>query len=369
MSATPQPLGVSVSAVATGISSARPRTIAAPGGPSPLSLRFTGTTAEYFRIWIVNVCLTLLTLGIFSAWAKVRKKRYFYSHTVLDGTPFQYLGQPLPILKGRIVAVCLFGLWYVGTHYVIQLLPVVAILAFVLAPWVLVRSAAFTARYSAYRNMTFEFRGSYWSAFKILYGWGAITLLTFGIAFSWWQQRIKQYMVTRSGYGGASGELNATGGQFFRVYALGGLMFGGAMGMAGAIAGFMFAKNGRGVDHSVFLGTLTVAVYVLYAAMFAYMRARIANLVWNQTLLGPLKFQSRLTARSLLALYMTNLLGIAVSLGLLIPWAVIRTHKYRAERFSVIPDGDLSEFRGSSASSVEAAGAEVGELFDFDMSI
>jgi uncharacterized membrane protein YjgN (DUF898 family) len=368
MSATPQAIGSPVSP-ATSVTTSRPRTIAAPSGPPSFSLQFTGTSAEYFRIWIVNVCLTLLTLGIFSAWAKVRKKRYFYSHTVLDGTPFQYLGQPIPILKGRIVAVALFGLWYVGTHYVIQLLPVVAIIALVLAPWVLVRSAAFNARYSAYRNMTFEFRGSYWSAFKMLYGWGAITLLTLGIAFSWWQQRIKQYMVTHSGYGDTTGELNATGGQFFRVYALGGLMFGGALGLAGAIAGFMFAKEGRGVDQSVFFGTFTVMVYLVYVAMFAYMRARIANLVWNHTLLGPLKFESRLTARSLLALYVTNLLAIAVSLGLLIPWAVVRTHKYRAERFSVIPEGDLREFRGSSESSVEAAGAEVGELFDFDMSI
>jgi hypothetical protein len=59
-----------------------------------LPLRFHGSALEYFKIWIVNLCLTLLTLGIFSAWAKVRKKRYFYSHTTVDGTPFQYLGQP-----------------------------------------------------------------------------------------------------------------------------------------------------------------------------------------------------------------------------------------------------------------------------------
>ncbi len=58
----------------------------------PLSFEFTGNAREYFRIWIVNTCLTLFTLGIFSAWAKVRKKRYLYSHTQLDGTPFQYLG-------------------------------------------------------------------------------------------------------------------------------------------------------------------------------------------------------------------------------------------------------------------------------------
>ncbi len=36
-------------------------------------LSFTGTAGDYFRIWIANIALTLLTLGIYSAWAKVRK--------------------------------------------------------------------------------------------------------------------------------------------------------------------------------------------------------------------------------------------------------------------------------------------------------
>ena len=30
---------------------------------------FTGKASEYFGIWIVNVLLTILTLGIYSAWA------------------------------------------------------------------------------------------------------------------------------------------------------------------------------------------------------------------------------------------------------------------------------------------------------------
>ena len=42
-------------------------------------LSFTGTGSEYFRIWIVNLLFTILTLGIYSAWAKVRKLRYFYA--------------------------------------------------------------------------------------------------------------------------------------------------------------------------------------------------------------------------------------------------------------------------------------------------
>lgn len=364
-----------------------------------MPLQFTGSAAEYFRIWIVNVCLTLLTLGIFSAWAKVRKKRYFYSHTRLDGTPFQYLGQPIPILKGRIVAAVLFGFWYAGTHFVPDLKIAVLAAAFVLAPWVLVRSAAFNARYSAFRNMTFHFNGTYWSAAKTLYGWALppalvlgggsalswwsfvsgrlnllfavalLTVLLLVIAFSWWQQRIKQYMVTHFSYGGVRGEFGATGRQFLRTYFLASFFFAvGAAAIGGLIGAAAWNNRGQAAAQTHFLA-LTVGIYAMYVAVFAYTRARIANLVWNHTQLGPLKFQSRLTARSLLALYLTNLLAIAASLGLLIPWAVIRTHKYRAARFSVMAEGEISDFAGRGAASVQAAGAEVGELFDFDMSI
>ena len=65
---------------------------------------FTGSASEYFRIWIVNLLFTLATLGIYSAWAKVRKKRYFYGSTRFDGDSFDYFASPKAILKGRLVA-------------------------------------------------------------------------------------------------------------------------------------------------------------------------------------------------------------------------------------------------------------------------
>jgi len=81
------------------------------GASKPDSVRapfvFHGQGGEFFRIWIVNIGLTLLTLGIYSAWAKVRTKRYFYGNTELEGDRFDYLGDPIAILKGRILAVAL----------------------------------------------------------------------------------------------------------------------------------------------------------------------------------------------------------------------------------------------------------------------
>ena len=60
-----------------------------PSVRAPEQLRFTGSGAEYFGIWIVNLLLTIITLGIYSAWAKVRRLQYFYRHTEVAGSrPF-----------------------------------------------------------------------------------------------------------------------------------------------------------------------------------------------------------------------------------------------------------------------------------------
>jgi uncharacterized membrane protein YjgN (DUF898 family) len=52
--------------------------------------------------------LSVLTLGIYSAWAKVRRLRYFYDNTSVAGS-FDYHGNPISILKGRIIAVVLLA--------------------------------------------------------------------------------------------------------------------------------------------------------------------------------------------------------------------------------------------------------------------
>jgi uncharacterized membrane protein YjgN (DUF898 family) len=73
--------------------------------------------------------------------------------------------------------------------------------------------------------------------------------------------------------------------------------------------------------------------------------------------------------RFLVKLYVTNALAIAASLGLLIPWAVIRTWKYRADHMSVWQDGTLFQFQGSDETGISALGAETLDIFDVDLSI
>ncbi len=118
-----------------------------------------------------------------------------------------------------------------------------------------------------------------------------------------------------------------------------------------------------------FMRIFLIPVYAGYVLAYAYVQAQSTNLVWNHTKLGPLRFHSTLSGWDMAKLYVTNALAIIVSAGLLIPWAVIRTLKYRADHMQALQDGELVEFQGSDMSAVGATGSETIDFFDMDLSL
>ncbi|MCV6613492.1 MAG: YjgN family protein [Cellvibrionaceae bacterium] len=132
------------------------------------SVKFHGKGSEYFGIWIVNLVLTLLTLGIYSAWATVRNRRYFYGNTEVAGGRFDFHGTGLQILIGRIIAVVLLIGWSQGS-LIHPYVPFVAMLIVLgLLPWFLVRAWSFRLRNTSLRNLRFGFSGSVTRGYRVL---------------------------------------------------------------------------------------------------------------------------------------------------------------------------------------------------------
>ena len=69
------------------------------------TFEFSGSAKEWFGIWIVNLLLSVITIGIYSAWAKVRSKKYFYRNTHVEGRNFDYHATGGQILKGRLIVI------------------------------------------------------------------------------------------------------------------------------------------------------------------------------------------------------------------------------------------------------------------------
>jgi uncharacterized membrane protein YjgN (DUF898 family) len=131
-------------------------------------IEFTGTGSDYFALWIVNLLLTIVTLGIYSPWAKVRRLQYFYRSTRVAGSVFDYHGSPLALLKGRVVALALLGAYY-AVGYLSFALAVAILVALAAAlPWLIHRSFRFKLHHSSYRGIRLRFNGSLQGAYRVV---------------------------------------------------------------------------------------------------------------------------------------------------------------------------------------------------------
>jgi uncharacterized membrane protein YjgN (DUF898 family) len=335
---------------------------AGPGKRHPVE--FSASAGEYFRIWIVNLALTIVTLGIYSAWAKVRKRRYFYGHTRIDGESFEYRANPVAILKGRLIAVAaivvFYGVGYFAPLY--QLLLWIPLAIFV--PWLLVRSLAFNAYNTAYRNVRFRFEGTYRACLKIIlvYGWLVFT----GILYPYLKHRLIRFVAENHRYGTTRFEVADFKKPFIGAYA-------NAFGLGFLLIGAMFAEmmwaGALGLKSPVLLFGIFVSFYAGLFLLFAYIRARTTNAIWNAVRIGPLRFESSLRARDLMWLYFSNLLAIAFTLGLATPWAAVRAMRYRASKTAAIASGSLDGFAQAEAQQVSVAGEEVADFFDIDIAL
>ena len=336
---------------------------------------FTGKGSEYFSIWIVNLALSIVTLGIYSAWAKVRKMQYLYRNTSLAGSSFDYHGNPIAILKGRGIALAAL----IGVQLALQFAPLVGVvlllLFFGLMPWMIKRSLQFKLYNSSYRGLRFSFHGSTGAAYRVFL-WLTLAATLIGFLWPYTHHQIKSYQHNNSRYGQTDSSFSGTAGQFYKIYAIASLMGLAALILFFAVVGSaimqMFA-GGAGVPQGPFASILGIVTVIFFFAIYQaivgpYIQSRLQNVVWNNTKLGPHGFVSNVSARKMFAITFTNFLLIILTLGLFKPFAVIRLLRYRLETMAFVPDGSLEAFLAGQSRQQSATGEETAEMFDVDIS-
>jgi len=368
---------------------------------------FVGTGTEYFRIWIVNLFLTALTFGIYSAWAKVRRLRYFYGLTVLDKNNFEYHARPKQILIGRIVVVAALIIY----NLLAQIAPILALAllvpyAFAL-PWLINKSFAFNARMTSYRNVRLGFAGSYKQAFFVYAIMPGLPIILGAVAFfvvkqffdapesiTLGEQQIAQpfiqggiaaaiagvitylivaplvskyssnYIGSNLSYGTARFETNAPAAPFY--WNLGfclGLVL-AALVIVGALLYLLSQSTSVPSGPSSGLVVILVLFYIWVISVFFVYRAGVRNIAFNATLLdGRHQMQSRVPRVGYAWVLVTNLVATICSFGLLRAWAAVRTWRYLADHTAIETDGD---FDGFVAAMEEEGNVAAAEYFDIE---
>lgn len=351
---------------------AAPATAAAPGQAQ--RFEFTGDWAEYFKIWIVNVLLTILTLGIYAAWAKVRKRRYFASNTHLFGHSFEYLADPKKILIGNLIVVGVFML-YAFSGAISPFIQLPVMLAFAIAfPWFVVRALAFNARNSAWRGLRFNFTGTYGEAAKVFLLYPILIPFTLGLIFPYVARQQKEFLVNRSAFGTAPFNLNVTTGDFYRIYGVAALFFLPVFALyiaifaSIAVAAAKNPGNPPPAPESLgAIGLLLIFALPLALAGLFYFRSRMFNLLWSNTSLEGNRFIGTMRARDLFALQFVNGLVTLITFGLMHPWAAVRTAKFQLDNLQVVPAGNIDSFIATAHAPGSAVGEAASDFFDFEI--
>lgn len=368
-----------------------------------LALEFTGTGSEYFGIWIVNILLTILTLGIYSAWAKVRSRKYFYNNTRMDGAIFDYHANPVAILKGWAIVVLVLIIQQVlsSINVLYGLYMLLAIMAFI--PWAMVRSRVFNLMNTSYRNVRFYFEREYKDLYTIfliaplpiIVGYGmfiyaALSTETSGetpdtgvmglaglfilagfLLLPYYLQRFYAFIITRSSFGRTRFDSSSRAGAFYTIYLKGfglGLLVGVAMMVVmGMSAGLADVAGGV---VSMVLGFVAFVVYLvgIYFVIY-FIEASKLNEIWGKTSIDGNRFVSKLRPWGLMWLMLSNTLLIVISLGIYIPWAHVRMTRYRLNNLSLEMSGDMDNFIAKGREEMGALGAELGDAMDFEISL
>ncbi|MFY0693013.1 MAG: DUF898 domain-containing protein [Paracoccaceae bacterium] len=338
---------------------------------------FRGNAREWFGIWIVNLLLSVVTLGIYSAWAKVRRKKYFYNNTYVAGRNFDYHATGLQILIGRaIVAVCFVAFSLLSAIPIVGILMGLA-LVFVF-PWLMVRSLMFNARMSSWSNVRFNFTGRIGRAFLVYLLYPFLTVLSLGIAYPVLDRAVKRFTVGHHRLGTAELRMEAPLGPFYKAFfaailwvllVLGGALVVMGLGVEDLVLRLQSLEADPVPGAFAVLGVYVVFFAAFLPAMFIY-KAMTRNAVFNATRLkGGHGFRSSVTAGRLMWIALSNMVVVVLTFGLMLPWAQIRMMRYLVAQTQLVPGGSLDDFVDLMQRESSALGDAYTDLEGVDLGL
>ena len=323
------------------------RPVTRPQARYPVSFR--GRGGPLFGIWSVNMALTLITLGFYFFWGKIRTRRYFWSQAELAGDRFTFRGTGAELLFGwmkaaPVLALVLWGpglldlawenpnagLW--GAGIALTLLGLL---------WPLAEIGATRYRLSrtSWRAIRFSFRGAAWPYMKIWLMGMPLWLFTLGLWTPFFDTARRRYLLQHTQFGDAKFTCDVHGKDLFAFY----------------VVSWLLLIPTAGASH------------------FWY-KALAERYYWSRTQLihndgaSRAGFECTLKGVDLLVLWIQTTALVAVTLGLGWPWTRVWEARLRLQTLALTGDfrpGRIRQSTGAAGAAGEGAADFLGLDFGF----
>ncbi|WP_396436107.1 YjgN family protein [Limnohabitans sp.] len=364
-----------------------------------MGLRFTGSGSEYFRIWIVNLLLTLLTLSLYWPFARARRMVYFHKNTLVGSDALGFHADPWKMFRGYLLVLVLGGTYSAVSTFVPELAWLPLLVLAVLWPVLWRSSLMFRLRNTSWRGVRFEFEGSLRGAYgvmlplfipilvlvaagalaeapevaqatwlKSLLVLAVITALVFFLVFPWLMARMHAFQ--HSGYVFTAQRTALAQGKITGPLYLIGLKLTGMVLALSLVAGGIAALLGFGAGPLVVFGVFGLIYLAFPLVLLPYFKTRVQNLLWGNTRSEQLIIHSKLRFRDMFMVNLENWLLIVLTLGLYWPFAAVRSARVRLEAMAIEVHGDVNSWVANAPQQQAGVlGDAAGDFFGVDMGL
>lgn len=386
-------------------------------------LRFSGTGGEYFRVWIVNVLLSIVTLGLYTPWARRRTARWFYDHTLIASSPLEFTAP----LRKMVFSFILFALLYIAYQIAAETGQETMVLFFivaaaVLAPYIWGSAMRFRLASTRWRGLQLHFAAGWkdvylasWPIFVMAALWIAISfglemlatdagappvrkprgvqfpvvsapmwgLIALGVVVSLLciirvEFNYKSLLVLRAGIGKQRGRWKPVYSDFVRIWGatiavlLAGIALILALGAGTLYTLQALFSNTRGPAMFVLILVTVLAVFLalilVSAPARAYREARMFKLIWSNVGLSQIaRFKCDLKHWPFVRLRVKNLLLTLLTLGFYRPFARVSEYRMKADSVTLHVKGGLDQLVGDLVRQQEGLGDALADAAGLDI--
>jgi uncharacterized membrane protein YjgN (DUF898 family) len=392
-------------------------------GIAAYRLRFSGTGGEYFRVWIVNVLLSIVTLGLYTPWARRRTARWFYDHTLIASSPLEFTAP----LRKMVFSFILFALLYIAYQIAAETGQETMVLFFIiaaaaLAPYIWGSAMRFRLASTRWRGLQLHFAAGWkdvylasWPIFVMAATWIAISfglemlaadlgapavrkprgvqfpvvsppmwgLVALGVIVSLLciirvEFNYKSLLVLRAGIGKQRGRWKPVYADFVRIWGatiavlLAGIALILALGAGALYTLQTLFSNARGPAMFVLILVTVLAVFLalilVSAPARAYREARMFRLIWSNVGLSQIaRFKCDLKHWPFVRLRLKNLLLTLLTLGFYRPFARVSEYRMKADSVTLHVKGGLDQLVGDLVKQQEGIGDALADAAGLDI--